>query len=253
MTGREGVRPYLERASRKAEARFFNLSALRELGQRRGIHRTDTSPRQRLSRQHLGRGGTEQSRHALHPGERGRTGGADIHRPLQEVFRRPRDRTGSLEVGLVELQERRLRAPFASSRTQPRAFPSLGLPAVLISIGRRARTASSDAEPRPERFRIVYADYRNSYYGRLAEQEAGGDPRAMPNDRFGVPAYLQPRRRRSAEPTDAHIRQLLASGLYGEAIERAPIRAAALGGSPRSMRRSPGPITRRGSCGARSR
>ena len=30
---RDGVRPYLERASRKAEARFFNLSALRELGQ----------------------------------------------------------------------------------------------------------------------------------------------------------------------------------------------------------------------------
>ena len=30
---RDGVRPYLERASRKAEARFFHLSALRELGQ----------------------------------------------------------------------------------------------------------------------------------------------------------------------------------------------------------------------------
>jgi len=30
---RDGVRPYLERASRKAEARFFHLPALRELGQ----------------------------------------------------------------------------------------------------------------------------------------------------------------------------------------------------------------------------
>ena len=32
---RDGVQPYLERASRKAEARFFYLSSLRELGDRR--------------------------------------------------------------------------------------------------------------------------------------------------------------------------------------------------------------------------
>ena len=36
---RDGVRPYLDNASRKAEARFFALSALRELGQRRRVRR----------------------------------------------------------------------------------------------------------------------------------------------------------------------------------------------------------------------
>ena len=63
---RDGVRPYLENASRRAEAQFFYLGSLRGLGDVERA-RGSRAARRRVPRQQLVERGAQQPRHALHP------------------------------------------------------------------------------------------------------------------------------------------------------------------------------------------
>ena len=202
---RDGVRPYLERASRKAEARFFYLSGAARARQTRRVRRADAGARRRLPRQLLVGRGAEQSRHLLHRDERRRSGGAGLRRAVREVPDRPARRARRVEVRLVELPERRLRRDACGSFESAAARVSaLGLPAVVSLLGgARARQARARRRRPSARLRLVYTDYGNSYYGRLARASAR---RAAPGSaRRGstpIAASLQPVARRRADAAD---------------------------------------------------
>ncbi len=74
----------------KAEARFFALSAQRELGPGRRVHRGDARAGGRVPGQLVVRRSAQQSRDLLHPDERGRARREDLPRAVREVSRRAR-------------------------------------------------------------------------------------------------------------------------------------------------------------------
>ncbi|MGH9410400.1 MAG: transglycosylase SLT domain-containing protein [Vicinamibacterales bacterium] len=89
----------------------------------------------------------------------------------------------------------------------------------------RARARMGDADTSQARLRLVYADYRNSYYGRLAEKRltsaADAADADAPTPPAIVPATMQTPARPTAAtppPTAPLIRRLLAGGLYDEAL-----------------------------------
>ena len=164
----DGVRPWLDRASRQAEARFFYLSALRGLGRDDEFLAQTACPGPRLPGQHLVRGSAQQPRHLLHPQQRRRARGEGFRAALREVPHRPARRARGLEVGLVGVQEcATTPRPCASSRGRLPSFPRSDYRPLFLYWSARAHGnwAGADAE---SRLRLVVTDYGNSYYGRLA-------------------------------------------------------------------------------------
>ena len=176
----------------------------------------------RVPRQLLGGRGAEQSRHALHRAQRRRDRRRRRSRSCTTKFPTgPRAERAAWKYGLVELQERRLRRNgpgLREARRRRSRAPTIGR---RSSIGRRARTASwrpaTDAE---SRLRLVYADYANSYYGRLAARTLAGAGRGSPRRRDAVARVAPAARDRSPPmpPTAGLIRLLLAAGLYDDAL-----------------------------------
>ena len=100
------------------------------------------------------------------------------------------------------------------------------------TIGRRGSTGQparsdqlGDADTANARYRLIVADYQNSYYGRLAtkllrrSQAAGGG--AVDNGRGCA--------RSPTFPTDELIRALTAAGLYDDALKEVAVRAEGMG------------------------
>ena len=220
---RDGVRPYLERASRKAEARFFHLSALRELGQHDEYVAQTRALVADFPGRLLVRRSAQQSRHALHRDRRGRGGGAASSASCTRSFRpvrAPSARPGSTAGGATGTGD--YATPRSRrSRVPPRRFraPTIGR---RISTGRRARTASSGTARRRARASAssttttatpTTAVWRagastatpGSARGRSAGRgvvAAGHEQRAAAADRGSHPAAARQRplrRRRSAE------------------------------------------------------
>ena len=182
---RDGVQPYLDGASRKAEARFFYLSSLRELGDRRSLYVSLTG-----------------ARLASFPTAPGPKRPSTISAPTTSS----RTKTNS--------RRRRSRSFTTSFPTGPRAeraawkygwygymagdyaetvrvFESAAVgfprsdyrPSFLYWAG-RAHERLGDSTQADSRMRLVYTDYANSYYGRLAERQLArsGDVRRTRGD-----------------------------------------------------------------------
>ena len=250
----DGLRPWLERGSRQAEARFFHLSALRGLGRDDEFLAQTAGARARLSGQLLVRGSAQQSRHLLHPQERRRDGGEGLRSALREVPQRPARRARGLEVRMVGLQERRVRRDRARLRGRGRSVPAVGLPAALsllvgafarkARLGRGRRVAAAARRHRLRQFVLRPA-------GRAASvpQRADGAHRRCHSGRPTVGCRAARRSaQRERDPTPPRERSLR------RRAERASLRAAEHADRRRSSRRrSRGPITGRASCGGPSR
>ena len=155
---RDGVQPYLDQASRKAEARFFHLSALRGLGLHDQAVALTRALVDRLSRQQLGGGSAEQPRHPLHRHQPGRPGGADVQGAVRQVSQRAARGALRVEVRLVGLHDRQLRRDRARVREGGGDVPAIRLPSALSLLGRaragkdgRARDRARAHAPRPHR------------------------------------------------------------------------------------------------------
>ena len=140
---RDGVRPYLDRASRKAEARFFHLSALRELGQ----HDEYVAQTRALVADFPGDSWAEEALNNLGTHyiliDEDEAAAARLRRALREVPDRPARRARGVEVWLVELPERRPRQRGQDVREcGQRRFPARTT-GRRFCIGRRARTPGS--------------------------------------------------------------------------------------------------------------
>ena len=218
---RDGVRPYLERASRKAEARFFHLSALRELGQ----HDEYVAQTRALVAEFPDNSWAEEALNNLGTHyilTNQDDAAARVFGELYEKFPTgPRAERAAWKYGWWSYRNGDYADDGARrSRARPRRFPA-PITGRRSCTGRRGRTASSGTATRAgARFRLVYHDYGNSYYGRLAQQTRRSAPPGQPDGRSRRSPRRCSRSRATAPrpPTADRIRLLLANGLYDDAL-----------------------------------
>ena len=229
---RDGLRPYLQRASRLGEARFFYLSAIRELGDHEqyvALARALVAefPESSWAEETLNNLGTHyiltnddeaaaatfREQYAKFPK------GLHAERAAWKYGWRTYI-TGDYAETVRVFES--AAAGFARSNYRP---------SWLYWSGRAHGKLGAAAE-RISRMRLVYADYGNSYYGRLAEMHLRRAGALPSRDAVRHVASSQPAERAPALPTDQTIRQLLASGLYDAAINELRYAQRAWGNSP---------------------
>jgi soluble lytic murein transglycosylase len=219
-SAREGTRPYLERASRKAEARFFFLSALRELGNHdEYIARTRALvtdfPGDSWSEEALNNLGT----HYIVTNED--EAAAQVFAELFDKFPTgPRAERAAWKSGWWSYRKGDYQNALRTFESAASSFPRSDYRPSFLYWAGRAHGALGQGEVAAARFQLVFHDYGSSYYGRLAKKQvlrmADADP---PPDR-AISASLQgPATVAPWPPTADRIKLLLANGLYDDALE----------------------------------
>jgi soluble lytic murein transglycosylase len=226
------LEPWLDRGARKAEARFFYLGALRELGRHdEYVERTralvadfaDSS----WSEEALNNLGT----HYILTNDDQKA--AEVFAELFAKFptgtrgERAAWKAGWWAYKNAEHQET-VRIFEAAAKTYPRSDYR---PSFLYWAGRAH--ARMGAAPQAEaRLRLVHSDYGNSYYGRLALQHLPKSARTAAA--ADVVSASTPPQSAIAErpPTTRTIQQLLLAGLYDDAIAELRYAQRAWGNSP---------------------
>ena len=229
---RDGLRPLVEDGKYETEARFFYLTTVRALG--------DTTAYVRLARQlvndHPDNEWSAETLNNLASHHIIADEDAQADAVFRELLQRfPQHRYGeraAWKVGWFAYRSGRFaetadifdRAAATFARADYR-------PSWLYWAG-RSRDQLGDTATANARYRLVIADYQNSYYGRLAEtilRERGQWPVAVHADASvvtGAPARSEP------VPNDATIRALVAATLYGDALREVQYAQRIWGDSP---------------------
>ena len=230
---REGVRPYLERASRRAEARFFHLSALRELG----IHEDYVAQTRALVNDFPGDSWAEEALNNLGTHYIVTNQDEAAAQAFAELFEKfpsgPRAERAAWKAGWWSYRKGDYAATVRTFEGAAATFPRSDFRPSYLYWAARAHGALGHGETADARFRLVFHDYGSSYYGRLARKNvaraAGADP---PADR-AVPASLQTAATVPPPPPTAdRIRLLLANGLYDDALDELRFAQRQWGTSP---------------------
>jgi soluble lytic murein transglycosylase len=228
----DGLAPWLDRGARQAEARFFHLSALRELKRHdEYIARTRALvadfPDSSWSEEALNNLGTY---HILDNRD-------DLAaEAFAELFQRfptgTRGERAAWKAGWWAYKNGSYAETVRVFETAARTYPRSDYrPSYLYWSGRaHARLgASSQAE---SRLRLVFTDYGNSYYGRLALRQLPRNARmAMAADVVSV-ARTTTVDEQAPPPTTRTIQLLLIAGLYDDAISELRFAQRAWGTSP---------------------
>lgn len=236
---RDGVRPFLEHASRRAEARFFYLTAIRALGDidtYLGLARqlVDEFPGSSWSEEALNNLATH---HVLEDDE---TSADQVFRELYERF--PQGRYAERAAWKVGWWAFRNGNPAEAVRLfegAAAAFPRSDYRPSWIYWSGRAHEQLDDLPVAAERYRLVVTDYRNSYYGRLATSRLEAKRLAVdgvpPAAGEGVPSLARgadPGVVPPPPPTDLRIRLLLGLDLYDQAEQELTYAQRTWGDSP---------------------
>ena len=229
---RDGVRPYLQKAARLAEARYFYLSATRELGYEDeyiALTRALVAefPDSSWAEDALNSLGT----HYIVTNED--EAAADVFREQYAKFPNGQhSERAAWKYGWWSYKTGNHAEAIRVFESAASAFPRSNYrPSYIYWAGRAHGKAGAPGE-RTARMRLVYADYGNSYYGRLAEthlRRAGALPA---RDAIRHATNAQPAEPPPALPTNQTIRQLLAAGLYDAAIDELRYAQRAWGNSP---------------------
>ncbi len=234
---REELVPYLERASRKAEAQFFHLTATRELGEHGEYVRLARAlvaafPDSSWSEETLNNLATH---YIL----------ADDDEQADAVFRElyakfpqgPRAERAAWKVGWWAYKHGRYSETTTFYESAATTFPRSDYRPAYLYWSARARERLGDQQGAASVYRIVTADYLNSYYGRLVSKRlpatvvrlvsnADGQssrPAAESAVAGGAPAQL---------PTADIIRVLLSLDLYEQARDELLYAQRAWGDNP---------------------
>ncbi len=213
---RDALAPYLQQASRLAEARFFHLSAIRELGD----HAQYVALSRALIAEFPSSSWAEEALNNLGTHYILIDNDEDAAGVFREIYARyPNGQyaeRAAWRYGWWSYRTRNYPETIRVFESAAATFPRSNYRPSYIYWAARAHTKSSAAATGLSHMRLVHTDYGNSYYGRLA---AGHLRRArmMPGDAVrSAAARTVPAS--PALPTDATIRQLLASGLYVDAL-----------------------------------
>jgi soluble lytic murein transglycosylase len=213
----DGLRPHLDGASRKAEARFFYLSAIRELGQ----HDEFVARTRALVKEFPDSSWSEEALNNLGTHYILTNDDAAAARAFAELYAMfptgPRAERAAWKSGWWSYKNGEYANTVKVFEGAASAFPRSDYRPSFLYWAARAhgkQGAGGDAEAR---FKLVYHDYGNSYYGRLAAKHAGGRSgnaadRPVAASRQPVTAIEPP------PPTEDRIRLLLANGMYDDAL-----------------------------------
>jgi soluble lytic murein transglycosylase len=213
---RDAVRALLKGGPREAEARYIHLSATRGLGD----HAAYASLARGLVADHPGSRWADEALNDLgaHYVRRDDEDAADgVWREMLRRFPRGRysDRA-AWRVGWRAYKEGRYADAARTFEQAASAFPRADFRPSWLYWAARSRDRIGSRDAATALYRLVAADYLNSYYGRLASgvlRDRGGPPVApiVRVDGAAAPAPLV--------PTDALVRALVAAELYDEALD----------------------------------
>ncbi len=231
---REALEPWTRKASRRAEAQFFYLGAMRELGQHDEFVRLARElvaawPQESWAEETLNNLAT----HYILV--------SDIdsaNAVFQEILERyPASRhaqRAGWKVGWAAYRQGRFDEAIRLFESSSARFPRSDYRPLWIYWSARAHDQLGNAETANARYAIVVADYQNSYYGRLASQvlaARGVQPRTVVLPAPAAPAADEPGRT-ALPPTADIIRALIASELYDDALNELQYAQRAWGDSP---------------------
>jgi soluble lytic murein transglycosylase len=217
-SARDGTRPYLEDASRKAEARFFHLSALRELGEHDAYEAQTAAlvaefPDSSWAEEALNNLGT----HYILTNQDDRAAQA-----FKDLFARfpsgTRSERAAWKYGWWSYKTGDYAETIRVFESAAATFPRGDYRPSFLYWAARAHGRAGAATQADARLRIVHADYGNSYYGRLAEKSLGRRAGLAAGDTVVPAARPVANGDPDPLPTEATIRLLLANDLYDDAL-----------------------------------
>lgn len=226
---RDALVPYLNDAARKAEARFFHLTATRAMG--------DIDTYLRLARGLVNdfpqESWAEETLNNLASHYIVQSQDADANSVLRELYQRfpqsPHAVRAAWEIGWWSYKNGDLDDAIRVFEEAAAAMPRADWrPAWLYWAG-RAHDRLGQASTATARYRLVVADYLNSYYGRLATKILERRHEELPEPTvMAVMADSESR----LPPTEPVIRQLVGLGLYDEAARELQYAQRIWGDSP---------------------
>jgi soluble lytic murein transglycosylase len=231
MLARDGTRPYLDKGPRRAEARFFYLAALRELGQheeylQRVRALVDEFPESSWSEEALNNLGT----HYILVNE-----DANAAEAFRELYRRfpsgSRAERAAWKLGWWGYKTGNFVETIRVFEGGAAAFPRSDYRPSFLYWAARAHEQIDAPARAIERYRVVIADYKNSYYGRLADrrlerlEKAARVSRSIeqPSDVGSIP---------DPPPTAPRIKLLLSLDLIDAALDELRYAERVWGTSP---------------------
>ncbi len=223
---REGVRPYIEKASRQGEALYFYAIATRELGDEAEYLRTvrrivDEFPDQSWAEEALN---NLASFHIVRSDDEA----ADAtFRELLDKYPQGRyAERASWKTGWYAYKNGRYAETVRVFETAAARFPRSDYRPSWLYWAARAHGRLNEPAIAEARYQLVAADYLNTYYGRLALKRLNG---AAPQRRLVVdeePVDAPP-----LPPNEPTIRALLGLELYDQAIDELRFAQKAYGDS----------------------
>jgi soluble lytic murein transglycosylase len=214
---RDGLKPLLTHPTLQAEARFFHLSAVRELGDRtayvslaRGL--VADFPESEWSAEALNTLGS----HYVVIDEDAQ---ADlVFREIAVRFPKHRHaERAAWKAGWTAYRNRQFAEAINLFESAATAFPRSDYRPSWLYWSGRSRDQLNDSPVANERYRLVVADYRNSYYGRLAATLlTARREQVLPNPADTVTANIAPVK---VPANDSLMRELTALQLYDDALK----------------------------------
>jgi soluble lytic murein transglycosylase len=238
-SARDGLTPYLDRASRRAEARFFYLSAVRELGsgdQYISLTKAlvNDFPDSTWSEEALNNLGTY---YILENED-------DLAaQTFKECFERfpsgQHAQRAAWKYGWWAYKTAKYTETIRVFEAAATSFPRSDYRPSYLFWAARAHGRMGERTTAESRMRLVYADYMNSYYGRLARKQLASQQAALSTAAsadHAVRASLSTQQSASGgpdvPPTAPLIRKLLAAGMFGDAMSELKYAQKAWGTSP---------------------
>ncbi len=168
---RDGVLPYLERASRKAEARFFHLSSLRELGD----HAEFIAQTAALVADFPDSSWAEEALNNLGTHYIVTDDDALAARTFKELYDKfptgTRSERAAWKYGWWSYTNGDYPETVRVFESAALAFPRSDYRPSFLYWAARSHARLGAATQADARLRLVHADYANSYYGRLADRQ----------------------------------------------------------------------------------
>jgi soluble lytic murein transglycosylase len=226
------TRPWLDRGARQAEARFFYVSALRGLGREdEFLFRTQALvtdfPETSWAEDALNNLGTY---YIL------KNDDASAAKTFDQLYQKypsgTRAERAAWKSGWWSYRSGDYAQTVRTFENAAAAFPRSDYRPSFLYWAARSHGKLGDGNDAEARLRLVFTDYGNSYYGRLAGRHLSrAATRADVPD--AIPATRQAPADRAAEPPTANlIRLLLTAGLYDDALNELRFAQRSVGSSP---------------------
>jgi soluble lytic murein transglycosylase len=227
---RDGLKPLLKDDQFEAEARYFYINAIRELGD----GKTFVTEARELVKDFPTSEWTAETLNSLasHYLVVDEDAEADlVFRELAQKFPKHRfAERAAWKAGWAAYRSGRFEEAVALFESAASAFPRADYRPSWLYWSARSRDQLNDTVTANERYRLVVADYRNSYYGRLAATLLTTRRQPLLASALNtVPAASTPVK---VPPTEAVIRELTALQLYDEALREVQHAQRLWGDSP---------------------